>query len=137
MKISDKIGLAFLIVAVTLTTITMFSFYINARNILQKAIFAHLETTAKSRSNHIRHFLKTHKKAIEQLANSVVIGHKPIKIGSQELTITVSLGVTNYKHQNNIDELMKECDDLMYKAKDKGRNRLRSNIRSLPRKCIT
>ncbi len=65
-----------------------------------------------------------------------VIGDKPIKIDSEELNITVSLGVTNYKHQNTIDELMKECDDLMYKAKDEGRNRVRSNIRSLPRKRL-
>jgi diguanylate cyclase (GGDEF)-like protein len=63
-----------------------------------------------------------------------VIGDEPIKIDSEELNITVSLGVTNYKHQNTIDELMKECDDLMYKAKDAGRNRFISNIRSLPRK---
>jgi len=31
---------------------------------------------------------------------------------------------------------MKECDDLMYKAKDAGRNRFISNIRSLSRKWM-
>jgi diguanylate cyclase (GGDEF)-like protein/PAS domain S-box-containing protein len=42
--------------------------------------------------------------------------------------VTVSLGVTEFKEQDTKDTLIKRTDDIMYKAKERGRNRVEVSI---------
>ncbi|TEU01996.1 sensor histidine kinase [Candidatus Woesebacteria bacterium] len=61
MKIRTKISLAFLLTAVILTGVTTpVSYFINKNN-LERSIFAHLITTAKSRASYVQYFLDTQK----------------------------------------------------------------------------
>lgn len=41
-----------------------------------------------------------------------------------ELEVTVSMGVVEYMQENEIDSLLKKVDQLMYKSKEKGKNRV-------------
>lgn len=43
---------------------------------------------------------------------------------SDELKITVSIGITVYQHGEPVDVLLSRADDAMYKAKQKGKNRI-------------
>ena len=50
----------------------------------------------------------------------------PCRISNHEMTITLSIGITLFGGQRvDIDELMKQADIAMYRAKTDGRNRLR------------
>jgi len=49
---------------------------------------------------------------------------KNTKTGKQLEQVTVSLGVTCYKHGETSLELLERCDSALYRAKDKGRNRI-------------
>ena len=42
--------------------------------------------------------------------------------------ITISCGVTQYKKDDSEDTLIKRADDALYKAKEKGRNRVEVTI---------
>lgn len=42
----------------------------------------------------------------------------------KELKVTVSIGVVEYMQENEIDSLLKKVDQLMYKSKEKGKNRV-------------
>ena len=53
MKIANKINLSFSVVLVILVGISLFTFYTIAKINLQRAIYAHLSTTAGSRARHI------------------------------------------------------------------------------------
>jgi len=70
MKIANKISLSFLGVAVVLTAVAGFTFLKISENILKKEIMAHLETTARSRKDHVETYLELIKGATAQLANS-------------------------------------------------------------------
>ena len=47
----------------------------------------------------------------------------PLQSGSRQLSITVSLGV-NGRLQADLDQTLKLADQLLYQAKDAGRNRV-------------
>jgi len=73
MKVANKINISFFVVVAVLTAIAMSIFYIAGKINLQKAIYAHLSTTARSRAHHIETFLKTQKNAATQLSQSIVL----------------------------------------------------------------
>ncbi|MDH5358339.1 MAG: sensor domain-containing diguanylate cyclase [Gammaproteobacteria bacterium] len=51
------------------------------------------------------------------------IANLKVQVLTETISITVSLGVAGKKDENSsIDELIKKADDLMYQAKDAGRN---------------
>lgn len=52
-----------------------------------------------------------------------------IKINENEIKFTVSLGLSSRANFTGIDDILCVCDELLYKAKDAGRNRL---VRSSP-----
>jgi len=48
-----------------------------------------------------------------------------IKVGEITINVTVSIGIASYpEHGEEVDPLIKACDDAMYKAKDNGRSRI-------------
>ena len=57
-----------------------------------------------------------------------VIEHLRIFIEAEEFHvvkhITCSFGVTEYKRQDSIDDMMKRADKALYEAKENGRNRV-------------
>jgi len=73
MKIAQKISLSFLMTGIILTTVGLSIIYTVVRNDIEKAIFAHLMTAAKSRADHIETFLKEHKEIVELLANEILL----------------------------------------------------------------
>ncbi|MBA7615937.1 hypothetical protein ES703_23227 [subsurface metagenome] len=73
MKIANKINSSFFVVVAILAAFAMFIFYMAGKTHLQKAIYAHLSTTARSRAHHIETFLKTQKNAAIQLSKSIVL----------------------------------------------------------------
>ncbi|MEA3427658.1 MAG: cache domain-containing protein [Thermodesulfobacteriota bacterium] len=72
MKIASKISISFLIITMALVTVAGSVFYIIAKNNLKNAIFAHLETTAKSRASQIETFLNMRKECIKQLSQGIM-----------------------------------------------------------------
>ncbi len=47
-----------------------------------------------------------------------------IKIDNQEISITISIGVSSMQGGDNIDTFIKRADDALYEAKESGRNRV-------------
>ena len=72
MKIANKISMLFLGVTIMLAGITMPILYHFSKVTLRKCIYDNLISTAASRSNQIKMFLKSGKKAIEQLSHGVI-----------------------------------------------------------------
>src|SRR4030042_6719739 len=73
MKIASKISSAFLITAVIITGICAPLFYTIAKKSLEERIYAHLETTAQSRANHIETYLDEHKIIAKILAGNILL----------------------------------------------------------------
>ena len=73
MKIANKINISFSIVVVILVGISLFTFYAIAKSNLQKAIYAHLSTTAQSRAHHVEEYLEEDKRRIKIMAESDLI----------------------------------------------------------------
>ena len=73
MKIANKINLSFSIVVVVLVGISLVTFYAIAKSNLEKAIYAHLSTTAQSRAHHVETCLEEDKTKIKLLAESDLI----------------------------------------------------------------
>ena len=73
MKIANKISISFLITSLALTTVAGSIFYTISRNNIEKAIFEHLKTAARSRAHHIEIFLNMQKERIMQLSQSTVL----------------------------------------------------------------
>jgi PAS domain S-box-containing protein len=101
MKIANKISLSFLLTAVVLTSIAAPVFYITARKSLQDRIYAHLETTVRSRAHHIETYLKEHKGKVEIMADSAVVENaieafQNKESGSTELTKEAGLVVAEF-----------------------------------------
>lgn len=62
---------------------------------------------------------------IDNIVNEIISSfEKPFYIEEKELYLTISIGVTLYpKDGDNLDELLKNADTAMYKAKDLGKAR--------------
>jgi diguanylate cyclase (GGDEF)-like protein len=67
---------------------------------------------------------------IDTSADDAVIACSKLKDGIQRLNhpiagrITASFGVTHYIQEDNLKSMLKRCDDALYVAKSKGRNRV-------------
>jgi diguanylate cyclase len=48
---------------------------------------------------------------------------KHVKTGNYLETVTISIGIANYRHGENIKEFIQRCDKALYRAKSLGRNR--------------
>lgn len=69
------------------------------------------------------------KKAAEKLCQCV---SKPCKIESQVLHITLSVGISLFpKPETEVDDILKQADTAMYRAKDAGRNEVRFFLPSM------
>ena len=104
MKIADKINSAFFIAVALLMGVSMLIFYSEAKNNLEEAIFAHLNTTAQSRANHIETFLREDKVRIRLIAESNLIENFTEEItrngpNSEELMQKASLILRDYAKQ--------------------------------------
>lgn len=66
----------------------------------------------------------TNRESVESLAKQFIKRvREPFNISTQELTLGVSIGICNYpQHGSTADDLIKNSDIAMYKAKEKGRN---------------
>ena len=73
MKISNKISLSFLAIAIILTSAAETIFYIIAKDNLQKSINNNLFVTVASRTNHIETYLKMMESYVGQLSKSAVL----------------------------------------------------------------
>jgi len=73
MKIANKISISFFITGLVLTTVAGSIFYTISKNNIEKAIFEHLKTAARSRVHHIEMFLNMQKERIMQLSQSTVL----------------------------------------------------------------
>ncbi len=103
MKIAHKISLSFLIAVVLLTGISGAVFYSKARTNLQQAIFAHLETTAKSRAHHIENLLEEHKREVELMAESF------------QIETTLETIINNHPDSTKlIEETKSELEELLH-----------------------
>ncbi len=47
----------------------------------------------------------------------------PFNTGSEQVHLTVSIGVTAYSESSLLDKMLKDADDALYEAKSKGKNR--------------
>jgi len=52
-----------------------------------------------------------------------------INIGDKTLNITASFGVSDIYETNNIDDMMRNADEMLYHAKNNGKNRVRSRLK--------
>ena len=73
MKISNKIGLSFLIVAMTLSAIAGTTVYFVAKNNLEESIRSNLNSVLASRVAHIETYLKMLKTSVGQLSKSITL----------------------------------------------------------------
>lgn len=54
----------------------------------------------------------------------MLIENSKLRTESQHLNVTISIGATLYKKNDTIDNLVKRADELLYKSKNQGRNRV-------------
>ncbi len=73
MKLANKINLSFSVALAIIMGVSLFTFYMVAKNNLEKTIYEHLRTTAHSRAHHIETFLEEHKEGTAIIANSALI----------------------------------------------------------------
>ena len=73
MRIAKKINLSFLVLALVLGGVSAIIFYGVSRSNLKEAICQHLDTTARSRANHIEAFLAGRKVSVTLMARDHVI----------------------------------------------------------------
>jgi len=52
------------------------------------------------------------------------IEQSPFHFKKQPVTITISMGYTDFRHGDSLEEVFERADQAMYRAKDGGRNRL-------------
>ena len=75
MKIVNKINLSFSAVLAIIIGVSLFTFYMIAKNNLEKAVYEHLITAAQSRANHIETFLvELEEETIEIRGNAIMQG---------------------------------------------------------------
>lgn len=53
-----------------------------------------------------------------------LIQNSTIKVGERELTVTISIGATLVRPVDTFDSLLERADDLLYRSKEAGRNRV-------------
>jgi diguanylate cyclase (GGDEF)-like protein len=58
----------------------------------------------------------------------IIIEHVKVKIPYNKLSITASFGVSDSIDAKSIDEIIKNADIMLYDAKSKGKNRVRSRL---------
>lgn len=73
MRIAKRINLSFLVLALVLGGVSAIIFYGVSRNNLKEAIYRHLNTTARSRANHIEAFLTDRKVSVTLMARDHVV----------------------------------------------------------------
>ncbi len=66
--------------------------------------------------------IETAKAVAEQLREG--IEHLKIPFKGERLTVTASLGITEYNNEKDLSELINKADKAMYNAKQKGKNRV-------------
>ena len=59
---------------------------------------------------------------LEQILEEIRSIRIPCK--EQEIAVTMSFGVAEYNRKTDVDSLLKQADDLLYLAKEKGRNQI-------------
>ncbi|MCP4714068.1 MAG: GGDEF domain-containing protein [Deltaproteobacteria bacterium] len=59
----------------------------------------------------------------------VIIENLKINIGNQSINVTASFGVTSGKQGADKDKLIGKADEMLYKAKRSGRNRIKPDLR--------
>lgn len=52
------------------------------------------------------------------------LASEPINIADKEITLTASIGAANYQRGQTLDETIKAADELLYQAKNNGRNQV-------------
>ena len=52
------------------------------------------------------------------------IAHSTIKAQENRLSVTVSMGAAMASRSDNVDQMVKRADPLIYESKDKGRNQV-------------
>ncbi|MEM5553053.1 GGDEF domain-containing protein [Pseudoalteromonas neustonica] len=69
---------------------------------------------------------ETNKQQASHLAEKLRLAISDIKLTNKThtLTVTVSLGVSEYQHQSDYKDLVKQADLALYKAKESGRNQV-------------
>ncbi|NMR27963.1 GGDEF domain-containing protein [Pseudoalteromonas sp. NEC-BIFX-2020_015] len=69
---------------------------------------------------------ETNKQQASHLAEKLRLAISDIKLThkTHTLTVTVSLGVSEYQHQSDYKDLVKQADLALYKAKESGRNQV-------------
>jgi len=55
------------------------------------------------------------------------VAASPIKTRSDEVKMTVSLGMAEFRVDDDVDSIVKRADEALYKAKDRGRNQVAYN----------
>ena len=61
-----------------------------------------------------------------------------VDIGGEQLAITISIGMLAYEGgEETVEDLLEKVDKLLYKAKDKGRNRLETGLNRPPALGLT
>ena len=53
-------------------------------------------------------------------------------LGNEIISITISVGVTQYKYKESVSEFVKRADQAMYKSKQNGRNKVSALEENLP-----
>ncbi len=66
--------------------------------------------------------IKTASNMAEELRLAIM--NNPLSYQKQMLTVTVSIGVTEYKSKNTVEQLIGRADEALYSAKASGRNRV-------------
>ena len=76
-------------------------------------------------------FFNTEEEKINTISENIrkACEQASIKINDKKIKFTISLGLSSRAEYTNIDDILCVCDELLYKAKDGGRNRL---VRSSP-----
>ncbi|MFE8071140.1 GGDEF domain-containing protein [Marinobacteraceae bacterium S3BR75-40.1] len=71
-------------------------------------------------------FIAGNTEAASKLAERVrkKVAAMPLKVEDQEVQITISGGVASHRDNESLDQLIKRADQMLYKAKREGRNRI-------------
>ena len=67
------------------------------------------------------------KKVTQHIINSI---SKPFTVNDQSINISASIGISFYSHNITVDQLIKNADQAMYRAKKDGKNRIRISLQA-------